>query len=1049
MRYIRPSNLKKKMRKRRIAAWIALATALAGASFWMWQRHAADERNPLIRAAGQLKVRPLEGRLTGWPYAPPQPVTRGDASPVELPIYDAALTVLLDKPTPHERAVALLASGETADAVRALREVAASTNTSAAWSDYAAALLARADELDDPSIVVDALAASDRAVRLAPNDAAPHFNRALALTRLGLLVEASREWTASVQADPSSGWGAEAAARLHAIPNDAANATESVKRIRNGDADLPALVARFPQQARAQGESVCMAEWADAVLAGNDAAAAASLSLARRIGDALRARSGERLLRDVVAQIDATSSRATLTTIARGYIAYRAGRKAHAQNQAVVAEQSLREAASLFQAAGSPMAFVSRYYIGSSLYAQTRTAEVAALLDELAAEHPEERGYYAVAMQIGWERGLCAAVRGSISDAIGVFETSRALADTLGETQYAATMSSFIALARDSVNDRREAWRARSRAFEALSRLRDRNRIAVSLLSAATNEAQSREWARAAALFDVAIDAALSGKNAALKSQVYARRATVAAETGDSAAARDDLAEAQDWARTEPDERLRGQAEADVACAEGMLLRKSDPVKACARLAVGLRFFERSEFRIMMPRIHLERARVLRAMGRIAEARADLAAGIAILDEERVKLRELDQRATLFADADPLFAEAVDLALADGDDVAAFEITETQRARALLDRFAFGPEAAARGASSPPLRLAEIRNALAPDAAIVEYCALPSGVVAFVVRRDGMRVVRLGSARDVSAVAGRLMDAAVATEDLRPAAVDAAKQLWEPFAPDLAGVRRVVFVPDPETAGTPFAALSIEGRFLIETRSVLEAPSASLAVEASRRARTEEGGEPLVVGGDEFDASAYPTLSRLPFVESESKRIAALHSQTTLLLGESATRSRVLALLPRTSSFHFAGHSVAPAVGNRDAALLVAPRSGDRSDIRASDIAALNLSRTRLVVLAACKSAESSARNDLSENLSLAFLAAGATTSVATTDDLNDRISLRLMTAFHIRHVSASAEEALRGVILSEIGDASHHEWANLRIIGGSAALVQKERNEK
>jgi len=79
-------------------------------------------------------------------------VTRGHASPVELPIYNAARAVLLEPATPHERAVALLASGKTASAVLALRDVATSTDTSAAWSDYAAALLARADELDDPSV---------------------------------------------------------------------------------------------------------------------------------------------------------------------------------------------------------------------------------------------------------------------------------------------------------------------------------------------------------------------------------------------------------------------------------------------------------------------------------------------------------------------------------------------------------------------------------------------------------------------------------------------------------------------------------------------------------------------------------------------------------------------------------------------------------------------------------------------------------------------------------------------------------------------------------
>src|SRR5258706_9644493 len=118
------------------------------------------------------------------------------------------------------------------------------------------------------------------------------------------------------------------------------------------------------------------------------------------------------------------------------------------------------------------------------------------------------------------------------------------------------------------------------------------------------------------------------------------------------------------------------QADADAAFADGIAVRSSNPERALEHFRTALDFYERANFRIEMPAIYLECARVERATSHLAEARADIAKGLGILETERTRLRDSDLRATLFASGDDLFATGVDLALASGDERSAFDLSD-------------------------------------------------------------------------------------------------------------------------------------------------------------------------------------------------------------------------------------------------------------------------------------------------------------------------------------------------------------------------------------
>ncbi|MEY2549688.1 MAG: hypothetical protein QOD64_2270 [Verrucomicrobiota bacterium] len=959
---------------------------------------------------------------------------------------------LLRSHDPHDLAVAHLIAGDTSTAIEEFRRAAEKSNDADFWNDYAVASITRSDELDDPTLAIDAVSACDHALSIDTNHAAAHFNRGLALARLGLLTSAADEWKRAATHDPGSPWAAEALQRAHDVPPNALDGwTRALPHIAQLDAkQLDALVRAYPQQARTYGEGICMTEWADAVLAGDSAGAEQRLTLARRIGDSLRAFSGESLLHDAVIAADESVRKGTSRTLAEAYTIYRAGRIAHSKQDGVKAEAELRKAEPLFASLGSPMAFVARYCIGSALYVQTRNTESEALLTALAAESLERRGYVALAAQVGWERGLCALLRGSFGDAVDVLTTSRTLLERLGETQFAATFQSFIASTYDYAGAHDEAWRARSRAISMLSRLRDDARTAVSLSVAGRNAAHSREWSRAATLFGLAITAAVHGTNPQVTAILYAKRAIAEAEAGDLPAAERDRTDASRWIRTIADEKMRLQADADAAFATGITLRSSNPARALGQFRNALAFYERANFRVEMPDIYLACARLERLTS-LAEARTDVDKGLAILEAERARLKETDLRATLFASSDDLFAAGVDLALAAGDERSAFELSDAQRGRNLLDRFALGFDAAQNSVVAP-LPLSEIQRALADDAAIIEYSVLADRVVAFVVRSDALHVRSVASVSEIASSTASLLSLRP-DSDLIPAASATFNSLLRPLMRDLNGVRRVIFVPAGDLTDLPFGALydSQRRRFFIEDTLIAQAPSASIAIHASQRAKALKCGPALAIAASRFDVEKYPSLKQLPFVDKEAIAAASSYPRpSATLLGAEATRASILRNIAQFRSLHFGGHAIVPSTGNRDAALLVAPERGERSEIRASELARLNLRQTSTVVLAACRSSSGPAARIGNENLAMAFLSAGAASVIATTADLDDEVSFRITPALHrLMAAGRPPDEALREVLSAEIQDAAGRlrpstDWIAIRLLGGSADFVKK-----
>jgi CHAT domain-containing protein len=960
-----------------------------------------------------------------------------------------------DEPT----AVVYLLNGSTDRAVKDLSSIASTSHNAATFNDLAAALLVQSEEADDAGLTADALAAADAALAVNPKFEPALFNRALALDRLALVPQARKAWDRYLASDPASPWADEARKNTYALGvvsevGEWKRGLASARRSATADNVVFGNLARdHPEQARLWAEGDGLYEWATAFIEGNRTASAKTLDQVRQISMTLRKTSGESLLADVVGAIDHASSPAEREKLARGHKVYGDGKDAHFHGHPAEAESRFREAEEIFASCGTPMVYMARYYIGSALHAQLRLRESAEILEALANEQLYRRGYHAVDATLGWERGGCLMERGSLSAAIEVFVRSRDLLRAIGETKVPAVLDAFLASSYDYAGDSTEAWHARRRAFQELSRSGDDYRLLLAIEAAAAAAMRHGEWNRARALLNLSTEAAEQQGEALVAAEAFTFRARLNAEQGATSAARLDLGAAQRWAKGLTDSSARARFDATLAFVEGLLRARDDPRAAIARFSDSLRFFERADRRVEVPRIYLERATLLDHAGDAQAARQDLDAGIAFVESERRKITDPSQRAMLLASSDGLFEKAIELALRAGERERAFDFVERQRARALTEMFELG--SAASATEVEPMRLTAIRASLAPDAAVVEYTLAGNQLVAFVVRRDSFSTVATPCDPE------RLKKITASTQeavkqysgDPLPALTEAYSLLWQPIHEELAGAQNIAISADRCLSGLPFAALYNPGthRFLVEDASLTMAPSATLTIAASLHAHLPSHPSVASISGDAFDMDRYPKLHPLAWAAREAKDVASVYGKARVLVSRESKPASVVDLIRSHDVAHFATHGIVkrPVA---DSALVLSP-DGDRGgELRIADIVKLDLHGTGLVVLAACRSDGAVERSDGPENLALAFVAAGVPTAIASLTDLDDDVSAPLMLALHRRLAAGvDASTAVRGVARDELWDTDGRlrqplTWSNITVVGGSIGLTTNRK---
>jgi CHAT domain-containing protein len=219
---------------------------------------------------------------------------------------------------------------------------------------------------------------------------------------------------------------------------------------------------------------------------------------------------------------------------------------------------------------------------------------------------------------------------------------------------------------------------------------------------------------------------------------------------------------------------------------------------------------------------------------------------------------------------------------------------------------------------------------------------------------------------------------------------------------------------------------------LVEKHDIAVVPSAAtflqLRIRTSRSTR-----EPSVLAVAGPPSAPLLSLRHLQRVDEECQQISRFYPRPRLLSGELATKDSFLNLAPSYSVIHFAGHAMANMARPDLSMLVFAPggRDDDSGYLYSHELASVDLSKARVVVLAACSTA--AGRTFGSEgvfSLARSFLAAGASTVVASLWPVGDESTAHLLITFHRE-------------LQSGVGPAAALRAAQLNLLRSSDRLVQ------
>jgi CHAT domain-containing protein len=616
----------------------------------------------------------------------------------------------------------------------------------------------------------------------------------------------------------------------------------------------------------------------------------------------------------------------------------------------------------------------------------------------------ESRKYLQLLGRVRWMQGLICGVRGELTDSLEQYRSARTAFHAMRDTESEAFILAAMAEDLQLLGETRGAWRERLKSLPLLTHVRSprrRHGIFVDAVRACLYGRMPRSGLH---FGNALVETALDWSRAAVISDAHMRRAGIYHLLGADKLAASDLLESRRWIDQISDETLATRQKAEVNAAEGEILVHEQPDEAARSLGEALAYFKVTAA-TRLPTLHLLLARAQMAHGLHDAAESELSAGIQAMERQRVSLRDAALQVSFFDQSFPLFDDMVRLQVENRrDPERALAFVERGHARQLVDSLA--------GAAVSPLDPETLRRELPAGLALIYYVSLDDRLFAWALSGETSHFIerplpaaelsRLVAANS-AAIEGRAPQQLV-----RRTAARLHDELVRPLIPFIASQRALVFIPDRVLQSVAFASLwnRQTGRYLVEDYMLGVAPSGTVFVRASTSVGARLGATPrvLVVGNPQLDRDLWASMPNLPGADAEAIEIAGLYARSELLTGREATRAAFLDGVRKSQIVHYAGHAASSADGPSSARLLLAqdPRTGDSGALYLHDLGGQRFPRTRVVVLAACRTA-AGAVSSVEGALSLGrpFLAAGVPDVVGSLWDIDDSVSWHFFIAFH------------------------------------------------
>jgi len=952
--------------------------------------------------------------------------------------------------------------GQFATVARGLEAEARKAANEGPWIDTSAAFYLAATVDDLPGLLSRALAATDRALEIAPRSPAAVFNRALILEALALRGEARTAWRYFLLLEEDgSPWRTEAEQHLTALsaPSTAERWQAAKREIDSGqplqEARTQELAASFASPLRDGIELQLLPAWATSWLQRQDLEEARRLlDITATLARALENETHEALpsaeIQDLYEALQGKSATA-LTALAHAVLSLRDARASYVKGNYPSTLDSLATLERTLGASRPSLRLWARYYRAASLDQQGFKPAADELLVSLVADL-EGLPFPSLRARAQALRGRIKNNLGRPDEAIPLLTSAIETLDAVKDSETGTWAHTLLGDSYRLLGDIDSCWRQYYIALHQIETLGTPLRELAALNAMADFLLSTGDDRLALHYEDAAVPLGPRLDNPSFFADVLLWRSLLRSRLNDRRGALADLQQAQNETAKVRDPLRRERFRADFSLYLGAGLLDRDPEAAVGALGTALSYFGKTE---QWSRVLLSlEARAL-AYGRLADRKAelrDLSQARALYVQVGRQLKQDAVRISFAGRIENAFDQTLRL------DLETAENAETTLAQVEQERALNHPLLQEGSWLTEPASLSAIRSALPPGSALVEYAVLSDRLLVWLVLNGKVSLYQSAVPKaELSAKLESFLAADWSGARWRAGSSALGNLLLGAVQTELArsGVTSLVLVPDDELFGLPFAALTLpgSGRLLIEDYALAVSPSASLLAHRHAEAsRLPESFRIIAVANPEIDRSVWPNLPDLRAASSEGTAIQRLFlGRSELLEGGQATAAELQHRLAQASWLHFAGHAIPVPRRPLDSYLLLSPATEHSGRLTAAELVTWDLSHLQGAVLSACSSA-ASVKESWPGAVTLArpFLAAGVPTVIGSLWDVRDQDSAAFFEVFYRRLAShGSAFRAFheaqlaswagsRGKGLRKTG------WIAFQLFGGPDVPVQK-----
>jgi CHAT domain-containing protein len=967
----------------RIAAG-AIAAAVAGIALLNGPRlfrssPAASKTGSQLLADVDLPTRHIEGRLAGFGYAPfeKSSVSRGNGSDNGLNLSLSALSAALESqaasdPTVENRRAAglsMLMLGKSEQAVTDLENALrletgeseigpsiAKSKTPLLLSDLAAAYCARASGSDNPADILIANDAASRAYALDPRSPEVAWNRAVAISKLGIPERTDSAWLVYQKLDDTSQWSLEARARRMA-----AKRVSEVKewerlvplleeQIKRGSLGaLDSILATHVRSARTEIESA-MQEWSAARMRGDVSLAASRLAFGKAVGCGLQRITGDpfwcRTLQGIQDLQDSPSASAT-------FAAYFARSRDLGSQTAEAATGEIERLVPELEKLRSSLALAARTNLLLCRFYAERYAMVIDSAKVISSE-AHRAGHYALEGRAQSFLGLSYGRVGRPYDAVVAYGNAIDAYERGQEPDSVLIAKGLLAEMEQSVGRAEQAWRGQFDVLNGHAGIAQAGWKNTMLATMASTAQKAGHRGAALELITAAVNGARRGRELQPLHDALLFRGELRAAVGDSAATAD-FTEAATLRRQMP-RGLAARLDTLAAQVQARSLAPTNPAKGLALVDSALVQATNVSLGYALPSLRLARAEALLARDTDLHAvDAELRLGIAEVEKQRLGAQTGDRADDT---GDRLYRRLISVLLRTGDTQDAFLYLDQYR------RYRFS-SAAPRTTADTQLELRGSRLA---------YLFVPNGLAVFLQSASGIAVTMVPASE--TRLKSLVEDAWERADERQSAALsELSKALIFPIEKQLAGTSLIAIMADGCLNAVPFAALTTSsGRMLVDLAPIVRSGPGGGPSLGDRESQESV----LLIGNPDFDRTAFGYLPDLPRAESEAQQVAKLFPRAQVITGRKATRREFMTRAPRASIIQISAHGLPGGSEPLNSALLLAPDGqSDSGILYARDILGLRLGGVRLVVLSGCETGRAT-ETFTGASLADAFIGAGA-----------------------------------------------------------------------